>query len=976
MPIRPMPMRRLLLLAAIFAASLPSDGAAQAQTGNPTPGTGQSISCDPADPAAGTPLDVASITGTWTDQISHEEVDIVPAAAGDTVHFKLNGRHDWDGVLGDGKLIFRRLAKASEMDHSAPEWARAAVEGKLEWRLELQPRFICGTPYLSGSWFPGLVRYRPAGNGATGGEATLAGDGTPIAMLFARKLPFIGGVVVLSYLPQHGANGIATFAYPFPEPPNPKPPQSGTLPEELNPFAFSPYSQEYEIYNSAQLMQYVRGPTGRMYIPGEHLLLFVYGEGFPHRWDHTHAIDVKGGTGGQGLSYSVVAIDSEKPEVMGPYYRDLFQRGRDILAARVRDPKDRDRLLHADAMLVQVNFGAGVLPGYKDFTINDFSGNSQWALRFADDRALISFGRQLYYGESEIADYRNELIRALFLPERTFIEVKTEIGLPLTEIPLRVVLNGRPVTWNGQDTLIAKLYPGDPTKRTYRTALIELVEAGKPHGQADPGVVFLTVKPKDMLEARLDDEGLLLADSRPGKVYSDPAELGLSWPQALARAARADKTVVNILLAGVRDLFADFSLSNFARVSGAAQVNAGARLWQRFKQVVGDVATALYPTSEEAQLEMEAETDWSKLSGSQATELDNFMIVDLLDRTTIATFLHNKAYEWLLGLHGNKDVVRRIPVTLGDHAALLMFRDEFVRQMKAALDPNLPGGLMSLKTDETGLLSLRAKLQPDAWNPRSAWSFIRVPCPGDEDKFIKAAILPAGVADCSFSYVLDDDYIDRSFKGSAFVGPDVGSIASAMVPPLDAATRARKWVLAAMKIGVENYQDRAKEALARAEKITDGDVRGLIELLGSDCPSEVADLPCGYKALRPFVLPRMMRRPPVDDPSSVRLWRVDFDARYRLRTLNSFIAAVKGQKEASSADTAMAMNYMLPFAAMLLPEQGILGALRVVMEAPFFGTVQSIAMAGLFDYGKMTDEVKFALGASIVLGVDRLDEAQ
>jgi hypothetical protein len=950
----------------LLAAATADPKPAPAQSAVTEPGQG---SCDPAAPQAGVSVGAALLAGQWTDQASGAQVEIAPDRPAGTTRFRMTGRHAWEGTFAEGRLTLRRQPAASEMDHLAPQWAREAVQGKLEWRLELEPRLICGRVVLRGRWYPGLIRFREAqGSGAeaTPSQASVAGDGRPIDITYARMEPSIGGVVVLSYLPQRGAGGLATFPYPYPEPPNRRTADAGPLAEELNPFAFSPYSQEYEIYQPAQLKRYSRAPNGRLYVAGERVLLYVYGKGLPRAWDRDHAIEVQGGDGAQGLSYAAVAVDSEKPEMMGPIYRDLFQRGRDVLAARERDPAAQAALLRAPAMLVQVALGPGVLPGYKDFTINGIRGNSQWLLRFADDRALVSFGRELYFGESDIADRKSELVTALFVPERSFLEVKTEVALPLDEIPLRLALNGRMVRWNGASALVAKRYPGDPTRRTYRTAIIALYEAGKPPPAAEPGVIMLPVRPKDRLVARLDDEGLLSAESRPGIVHADPRELGLTWPQALARAARADRTVLNILVAGLLDMAAELRAPGSATAGVATR---GSALWDRFKQLVADVAIQLAGTSEEAQAEIEAETDWNRLSGHQAAELDNLMLVDLLARTDLGMWVMRQTFEKLLGLHGNQDVVRRMPVTLGEHAALLLMRDELVRQMKAALDPTLPDGLMAISTDDTGLLALRAKLQPDAWSPQSAWSYIRVPCPGDEDKWVKNAVIPSGMADCSFSFVLDDDYIQQTFHTRS------GGL-TAMIADQPEAVRARKWVLAAMKVAVETYQHQSKDALTRAEGVADGDIRGLVQLLAADCPAEVADLPCGYKALRPFVLPRMMRQSDPDPVTGMRLWRADLDARYRLRTLNSFIAAVKNQKEASSADTDMAVVYLTPFLIELLPEDGILGVLRMLMEAPFFGTIQTILMNGILDYPKMAAEKRFALGASLVLGTERLAEAQ
>src|SRR5476651_252134 len=119
-----------------------------------------------------------------------------------------------------------------------------------------------------------------------------------------------------------------------------------------------------------------------------------------------------------------------------------------------------------------------------------------------------------------------------------------------------------------------------------------------------------------------------------------------------------------------------------------------------------------------------------------------------------------------------------------------------------------------------------------------------------------------------------------------------------------------------MAEAIPQYKATAQRAKEKADEVKDDDVKGLIELIAADCAAETYETPCGYQTLRGFLLPRMMRlvdinksneiiNSSVGDTSAVRyLWIPDYNARYTLRNLHTFISAVKAQSDYSKADTA------------------------------------------------------------------------
>jgi hypothetical protein len=61
-----------------------------------------------------------------------------------------------------GRVRLTYKPKAAEMNPDIPEWARKAVEGKLEWRIELAEAKGASTaePRMTLKWFPGEVKWR------------------------------------------------------------------------------------------------------------------------------------------------------------------------------------------------------------------------------------------------------------------------------------------------------------------------------------------------------------------------------------------------------------------------------------------------------------------------------------------------------------------------------------------------------------------------------------------------------------------------------------------------------------------------------------------------------------------------------------------------------------------------------------------------------------------------------------------------
>lgn len=361
------------------------------------------------------PIDKDDLEGDWTDDATGERVQLQTVGA--TV--KLTGKHKWYGDWESGglKLSFTRDPEPNEMG-TAPDWARKAVYQKIKWELELEPHRNCGQLELRGKWYPGEFKWRAQSDsgGSNSQDSVLdIGRGTPIDIKYLKPPPAMARVIVLENQPEV-AHGIATFGYPF----------------RKNPV----------LYNTERT-------------------LFICGRGLPRNWRRPIKIE---GDPDSHLEYLPVAI--YKDPISGPGKEELFKQGFKTAAEDV-DPIYAQDVQKLDAMIVKVQLKEKVLPGIKEFKLNGIAGS--WTLQFGDQRAALRFARRVTY---EIVDTTDDV----FLPERVFLQARTDVPFPTDQIRLRLWVNDKEVHWAGQPTLVAYRDAKDPT--LYNSQVVELVEGG------------------------------------------------------------------------------------------------------------------------------------------------------------------------------------------------------------------------------------------------------------------------------------------------------------------------------------------------------------------------------------------------------------------------------------------------------------------------------------------------------------------
>lgn len=758
------------------------------------------------------PLPPERIAGKW-DGENGEAIEIAVKSPGDTTRLILKGKHQWDGTYDRGRLVFTHSPNATELGRAAPDWAIAKVAGQIVWSLELDAKIKCGVPTLEGKWFPGELKFREekdSGGNIVKQEASVTGKGKPVDIKYTRGTPEIVRVFVLEEQTGVTAAGKPKKPYPF----------------------------------QTSVSRYADEPTRT---------LFVLGFDLP-----TEKLEFKAED--PTVDYFFVAsskIVFGSPANLADPQRALFAKGwREVLAHL--DPATARIAQGMDSMLVRAQIRGGVLPGYKHFQLNGLAGS--WRLRFGDDRAALNFAR-------EIAGNEYDPTGSLLLPERFLIEVRTDGDFPVDEIPLKLQLNNLPIKWNGNSTLVARKIPRNkaadllrkdkgeaPEPTLYRTDFIELVENGAAQGPPERGVYHLKAKVGDQLLVTPADQ-FLFGTTPPAiaaPILRTPAELGLTWKDALARAARADGVEV---------------------------------------------------------------ADWRQLSGAQAGTIANL----ILTKPKTAVGLISPAASMLIG--GSDEWFAHTRVTVGEHAALLLLRDEFVKSMNDAIKN------LDQVQGEVALRGFREVIAPAIWDDNSPWQLLTVTCPQGEE--------------CPLYRAFDQDYLQKTF------GANVNA--------------AEKWSLKAVAEALGKYKQKAKDASAKAEGVKDDDVSELLRLLGY-----------GYEALLPKIRPRMMRLEERDAPRRL-IWVPELNGRYTLETLHLLAEAVQAQKDFSKLDTQMALLAVAFVTAPAMLGEGVLAAcVAWGADTVFLG---STLIGEVPDFFYKRADVRFALGAHLVLGTERLADA-
>ena len=451
---------------------------------------------------------------------------------------------------------------------------------------------------------------------------------------------------------------------------------------------------------------------------------------------------------------------------------------------------------------------------------------------------------------AEITPALYDATTSLILPERVLVEVRTDGDFPLDVIPLKLQVGKNPLTWNGKPTLAARKVPRDqaadllrkdkgeaPLPTLYRTDFIDLLQKDQPPGPPVVGRYYLKASVGDKLFVTIEDQtvfGVMPPDIAV-PILRTPDVLGMTWKDALARAAHANGVEVQ---------------------------------------------------------------DWKQLTGADATRISNLIVtnnrvVGFLDRL-------NPFTPQSTGSRG--DFIAHVRITVGDVAALLLFRDEFVKQMNAAIT-----ALEQVTVDEA-LRGWRKSIGREIWDDGSPWQYLEVACPKG--------------GKCPFYKTFDPGFLDKEFganiKGSR-------TLVVAGCPGRHRRIRQTGQGSERQRRGRRRQRCRGTRSAPRARIRRPAAQRPAAptRLVDVNSKDEIID-----PFLREWVDQNKKSNPALaHDLEPVRhLWVPELNGRYTLRNLRTLAEEVQTQKDFSKADTAVGLAVIGIVSAPALAGEGLITA--------------------------------------------------
>lgn len=548
------------------------------------------------------------------------------------------------------------------------------------------------------------------------------------------------------------------------------------------------------------------------------------------------------------------------------------------------NPKDAERFSSWSALVLDAKVQGDVLPGYKRYSLANVQGG--WSLGQGTARAELRIIRPLPPDPGSKSE-PFEPTTALYFGERVRAEIRTD---PPVDTPVVQLVIGAAGTWQvgGQGiTAAASRVKDEPG--VFRTDPILLVPAAQDFMSGSDGPTVCGVASGHSFQVRMADPLEFMMSSPASQATVDIAPAETLWIRALRRAAAA---------AGIKDIPED--------------------TWRKLAQQTAlTVETRAY------------------------TEII-FKIGLAAGSTPLSRYLERKYGVRL----GKGDAVVRDKITLGDHAATILLRDEFVGAMEA-----LVAGLESYKTREQKLEFMRSwsdKIADERFAPRN----LVVKGPVDDYIFVDGK-----KKEIRRGYPLHVFYPggfvkDRPVKELGHY--DLVNHA----PWTEVRTEAdrTKVIEDALLEGFDLYKDYAARSLAKGKSIPDTDVAGLLELTGH-----------GFKAIVESLLPKLMRP---NRSGGGMAWEPDQDARMHVRTINETWDLVEARKAWSEADTAMDLT-LASFIPYLIPHT----AVRVGMLALNLAINVHAGYNAISEQVRSEEERAFGLGAIEVVGSDRFNMA-
>lgn len=574
--------------------------------------------------------------------------------------------------------------------------------------------------------------------------------------------------------------------------------------------------------------------------------------------------------------------------------REVYERGRERALATL-PPEHRDALGKLDTLIIEASFGEGAVPGTRRFSIN--GAEAPWNLNFGDNWARLHFARAVGPDEPGEADRLRsgcEPTETVFASETVVLELRTDLALPLESVPIEVWRNDQRVTIQGRQTLTLTRVPG--ARHIYRSPALFLTADAA--GGAPDGAVPLTIGAGDALFARVQDRQMFLIPPLNDRVGVGVASV-MTRPSTLPWDARAK--VFNGPTEVVETRTDEDTLWKDA-LRRAAGCHPGIQI-----------------------------DDLEALAAGSSDTVTNLMVVNWPPTT------------------------RSIGVTFGDHAAMILLRDEFVRMMKEAL-ARIPEVRTPAEIEQ-----FRRLMRPYVETPSFPLARVQVTAPvSDLEGAAREAVLMAALGPLLASQ-LDADRVLGTTVPYGFAFAEDFSTPYFRAHFGDDTAAAKAWADNAIVEGLQEYRLSIRDAIARAEAAGDCDVEELIAITGS-----------GFESVVARVLPRLVK-PRVVDGRTV--WVPDTRARLQLTGVATLARAVRDQEAWADLDTTVLMTAAAGAAAVPAVFTNAAWAAVLAVGVDLVDVGVSVAR-GLTQWSASADEQRLANAAAELIGVDRARQAE
>ncbi|MFG0249693.1 MAG: hypothetical protein ACF8OB_12460, partial [Phycisphaeraceae bacterium JB051] len=607
---------------------------------------------------------------------------------------------------------------------------------------------------------------------------------------------------------------------------------------------------------------------------GHNRSIFVVGENLPR--SHSDPATFESGDP-KHIRYRINVFDDQKSIA---YNKPFFDKAWQSLLSKY-DESVHDELLNKQAIIVTAYMDEGVIPGPQHFKLNEAPAN--WTLQFGDNLGTLSFVRKV------TNDQEYETLTDVLRPSVIYLQVYTKHKMPVEEIPLILGLKDALLELD-KSTGELKFIP------TPKQAPDD--EVIRPNSENTADQQDTTQTDDQQVDQESEKYSLLV------KKVSHPVTMSSRKPPKTGQFYRSDP----IVLIGANDP-APKDIRLHIRVNKDDTLNA---MIAREGLLKIDPAVTTVKVSH---IPADMGSTWLEALIKAANCHDDVEPVELRQKTA-----HKVGS--ISNLIVSELSIARNYVTLGDHAAMLLLREEFIKASQEQLD--FLNGIQG----QAMLWTWANMIRPQMSDRNSAFHHVTVTAPNGDPLY--------------FSAIWQTDWISEYFG----------------ITP----RRAREWSHRALAEGMENLKAQIRKAMSDAREIDTCELEDLLELTGY-----------GFDAMVDRVKQRLVKIERVGDPARTQ-WVPDLPAHAAVSSLHQLADAVQAQEEYAKLDTAFAITCA---ALVAIP---IASGGRVVGTAISYGI--DLADLGITlatqvpEYIEDKERVAFARNAMMVLGSDRLAEAK